>query len=163
PPVTTVSTTSLTVPPSAFFTALKSASSECTRMMRRWEPIGTLSGVSGDGLRLAHTISPTPSSAPATSSAARLGERTAPRARPAEPLGEDPAGEQAQLLEPAGVRERRMAHVVLEVEVRVVDPERAARLERGERELLAVARHQVEPRLEVLEELLEAGRRRLED
>ena len=45
-----------------------------------------------------------------------------------------------------GRRQRGVAHVVLEVEARVVDPQRPAGLERRERELLAVARDEVQPR-----------------
>ena len=56
-----------------------------------------------------------------------------------------------------------MAHVVVEVEARIVDPERPPHLEAREGELLAVARHQVEPRLDVVGELLARGRRALED
>jgi hypothetical protein len=67
------------------------------------------------------------------------------RLRAVEALGEDATGEQAQLLEPAGVRQRGVADVVLDVEVRVVDPERTPGLERREGQLLAVARHQVHP------------------
>ena len=48
-PATVASTTSLTVPPSAFFTRLKSASSWRTQTSRRCGPISTLSGVSGAG------------------------------------------------------------------------------------------------------------------
>jgi hypothetical protein len=47
-------------------------------MIRRWDPIGTFSGVSGAGLRFAHATSPIPSTASATPLAARPGERTAP-------------------------------------------------------------------------------------
>ena len=42
-----------------------------------------------------------------------------------------------------------MAHVVLDVEPRVVDPHRPAHLEPREGQLLPVARHEVQPRLHV--------------
>ena len=50
-------------------------------------------------------------------------------------------GQLAQLLVGARLRQRGVAHVVVEVEARVVDPERPAHLERREGQLLAVARH----------------------
>jgi hypothetical protein len=56
-----------------------------------------------------------------------------------------------------------VAHVVLQVEVRVVDPQRAARLERRERELLPVARDQVQTAADLRAELLVLGRRALEE
>ena len=51
------------------------------------------------------------------------------RLRAVELLGEDPRGEVAQLLLGAGRRQRGLAHVVVEVEVGVVDPDRAALVE----------------------------------
>ena len=63
---------------------------------------------------------------------------------------EDPGGEVAQLLLGSRRGQRRVADVVLEVEGRVVDPERPARLDRRVRELLAEARHQVKARPDVL-------------
>ena len=57
-------------------------------------------------------------------------------------LGEHAAGEVPQLLLGAGGGERGRAHVVAQVQVRVVDPLRAALAERHEGEPLAVARHQ---------------------
>src|SRR4051812_48595770 len=81
--------------------------------------------------------------------------------RAIEPLGEDPRGQQTQLLEVTRSRERGMAHVVLEVERRVVDPQRPSHLEAREGELLAVARHAAQPRGDVLEEVLTPGRRSL--
>ena len=59
-------------------------------------------------------------------------------------LGEDPPGQQQQLLLGARVRQRGLAHVVLEVEARVVDPQRPAGPGRRHRQLLAVARHEVQ-------------------
>ena len=75
-----------------------------------------------------------------------------------EPLGEDAAREPAQLILAGGLRQRRVAHVVAGVEVRVVDPDRPALDERRERQLLAVARNEREPALELGDELL-VGRR----
>jgi hypothetical protein len=46
-PATTASTTSLTVPPRAFLTALNSESSARTQVNRRCGPIRTLSGLDG--------------------------------------------------------------------------------------------------------------------
>ena len=62
-----------------------------------------------------------------------------------------------------GRRQRGLAHVVLEVEVRVVDPDRPALAEGDEAQLLAEARHQVQARGDVVAELADAGRRALED
>ncbi len=59
-----------------------------------------------------------------------------------------------ELLVGAGTRQRRVAHVVAEVEVRVVDPDRPALVERDERELLAVARDQVHALIERREHLV---------
>jgi hypothetical protein len=67
-----------------------------------------------------------------------------------------------QLLEAGRLRQRGVAHVVAGVEVRVVDPHRPRLGERRERELLAVARHEVHARVELLDELDVAGRRALE-
>ena len=53
--------------------------------------------------------------------------------------------------------------MVLEVQPRVVDPHRLARLKRREGELLPEARHQVQAGPDVLHELVVAGRRALED
>jgi len=84
------------------------------------------------------------------------------RLGPVELLGEDPRCEVAQLLIGAGRRQRRAAHVVVEVEERVVDPYRAALSEGDRAQLLAKARHQVQARLEVVAELLVRGSRALE-
>ena len=62
-----------------------------------------------------------------------------------------------------GLGQRGVAHVVVEVEARVVDPERPAHLEAREGELLAVARHERQPRLDVRAELVARRRRSLED
>jgi hypothetical protein len=79
-----------------------------------------------------------------------------------EPLREDAAGQVAQLLLAAGLGQRGLAHVVVEVEVRVVDPDRTALAQRHERELLPVAGHEVEPALERLCHLGLLGRVALE-
>ena len=79
-----------------------------------------------------------------------------------QPLGEHAPGQVAQLLEAGGLGQRGVAHVVAGVEVRVVDPHRPRLGERRERELLPVARHEVHARVELLDELVVAGRLALE-
>ena len=74
-------------------------------------------------------------------------------------LGEDPRRQVAELLLGARRGQRGLAHVVVEVEVGVVDPDRAALVEGHEAQLLAEARHQVQARGDVVAELLVAGRR----
>ena len=83
-PLTTVRTTSLTVPPNAFLTVLKSLEARTTAK-RRCGPISTLSGVSGAGFSPAHTISPRPSTASRARSTAVPGRSAAFSARPATP------------------------------------------------------------------------------
>ena len=78
-------------------------------------------------------------------------------------LGHDPRDEAHQLLLGARRGQRGLADVVLEVEGGVVDPQRAAGLHRRLREPLAVARHEVQPRPDVVEHLLVARRRALAD
>ena len=92
-PATTASTTSLTVPPKAFLTSLKSWSELATPTKRLCGPMSTFSGVSGAGFRPAHTISPIPSAASraranawsgcdrasSAPSASSIAARTAPR------------------------------------------------------------------------------------
>ena len=85
------------------------------------------------------------------------------RLGPVELLGEHPRRHPAQLFLVAGRRQRRVADVVAEVELRIVDPERPAGLDRREGELLAVAGHEVQPALDVLEQVVVARRRALED
>ena len=80
-----------------------------------------------------------------------------------QPLRVDPRGERTQLLLGTRLRQRRVAHVVLEVEVAIVDPDRPARLKRRERELVAVARHEVQPRPDVIQEVVVRRRRTFED
>ena len=69
-------------------------------------------------------------------------------------LGVDARGQRPQLLLRARLRQRRVAHVVLEVEVAIVDPDRPAGLQRRERELMAVARDEVQPRPDLGEEVV---------
>jgi hypothetical protein len=78
-------------------------------------------------------------------------------------LGEDPRGQQQQLLLGAGVGQRGVADVVLEVEARIVDPQRHAHLDRRKGELLAVARDEVQARSDVVDEVLVGRSRALED
>ena len=85
------------------------------------------------------------------------------RLRAVELLREDPRRQVAQLLVGAGRREGGLADVVVEVQVRVVDPDRAALAERHAAQLLAEARHQVEARGDVVAEFLVRGRRPFED
>ena len=85
------------------------------------------------------------------------------RLRAVELLGEDPRGEVAQLLLGAGRRQGGLADVVIEVQVGVVDPDRAPLAERDEAELLAKARDEVEARLDVVAELVVGRRRAVED
>ena len=80
-----------------------------------------------------------------------------------QPLRVDARGERAQLLLRARLRQRRVAHVVLEVEVAVVDPDRPAGLKRRERELVPVARYEVQPRPDVVQEVVIRRCRALED
>ena len=77
-------------------------------------------------------------------------------------LREGAAGEVLELLVAAGRRQRVVLHVVPRVEVRIVDPHRAALAERDEREPLAVARHEVQARLDVRDQLVVRRRRPVE-
>ena len=249
PPATTLSTTSLTVPPKAFLISLNSDSSLRISTSRRCGPIGTFSGVSGAGFRPAHATSATPSTASRATCSDVPGSRRRPqrpprererqlhqaadpargercrarlglrrprlalvrqrrrhgieveqhgrevdprhavdqrvmglrdqreaavveslhepqlpqRLRAVEPLRVDAGGERAQLVLGAGLRQRGVAQVVLEVEARVVDPHRSPGLDRRERELLAVAGDEVQPPAHVVGEVVERRRRALED
>jgi hypothetical protein len=84
------------------------------------------------------------------------------RAVAIERLGEDPAAQPLELGVAAWLGQRGVAHMVGEVEVRVVDPHRAALAERHEREPLAVSRHQMKPPIQQLEQLVVGGRLTLE-
>ena len=79
-------------------------------------------------------------------------------------LGEDARGEVAQLLPIPRRRQRRVAHVVLEVEARIIHPHGAPAVERRVRvsQLVAVARHQVQALADLFEELLQRRRRALQ-
>jgi hypothetical protein len=85
------------------------------------------------------------------------------RLRAIELLGEDAARQVLQLLLTAGRRQRRGANVVLEVEVRVVDPDRPSLVQRHRAQLLPEARHEREPGLDVLQKLGVGRRRAFED
>ena len=78
-------------------------------------------------------------------------------------LGEHAPGQLLQLLLGAGRGEGRGAHVVAQVEVRVVHPLRPALAERHEREPLAVARHEAEAAVDRLEQVVVRRRVALED
>ena len=77
-------------------------------------------------------------------------------------LGEDPRGEPQQRVQVARLRQRGMADVVGEVELRVVDPQRKPGLERRVDHALPVARHQVQSRPHVCHELVVVRRRPVE-
>jgi hypothetical protein len=64
---------------------------------------------------------------------------------PVELLGVDAGRQRAQLQLRPRRGQRRVADVVVEVEGRVVHPQRPPALERRDRELLAVAAHEVQP------------------
>ncbi len=72
-PVTTASTTSLTVPPSALLIRLNWPRSARTHSNRRCDPTLTLSGTSGAGLAKFQPTSPTASTASETRSIALRG------------------------------------------------------------------------------------------
>jgi hypothetical protein len=74
-------------------------------------------------------------------------------------LGEDPCGEHPELLLRPGLRERGVTHVVGEVQVRIVDPDRPALSKGHEAKLLTKAGHEVKSRLDVVPKL-EVGRSR---
>src|SRR5204862_2643368 len=79
-----------------------------------------------------------------------------------EALREDPRGEDPQLLLGAGWRQRRVANVVIHVELRVVDPHWPTLAEGDEAELLAEPGDEVQPRRDVVAKLVVTGRRALE-
>ena len=78
-------------------------------------------------------------------------------------LGDDPARELEQLLLGSGRGERRVAHVVLEIERWVVGPQRAAGLERRRAQPLPVARHEVQAAADMIQVVLECRWRPIED
>jgi hypothetical protein len=77
-------------------------------------------------------------------------------------LAEDARDEVAQLLVAARGRQRGVAHVVLEAEVGVVDPQRPAAAGGRERQPLAIAGDEMEAVAERVEELVHLRRRALE-
>ena len=78
-------------------------------------------------------------------------------------LGEHARAEVHELLVAARRGQRGVAHVVLEVEVGVVGPQRAARVGGREHEPLAVARHHVQAAADRVEEVVVARDRPLGD
>src|SRR5579871_1553774 len=78
-------------------------------------------------------------------------------------LGEDPGRRAPQDLLGPGGRQRRMAQVVGQVEVRILDPHRPTEAERHEADLLAIAGHQIELRGHHLVQPLERRCVALED
>ena len=78
-------------------------------------------------------------------------------------LGEEPPGEPLERGLVARPRQRGVADVVVGVEVGIVGPHRAPLIERHVRQALAVARHEVQAALHVLDELLRRRRAALED
>ena len=105
-PLTTVSTTSLTVPPKASLTALKSASSLRTTRKRRCGPISTLSGVGGAGFSPAHATSPRPSTASRAERSASTGRVASDAAAAAvrTPVRSRSSVPEASTFAPEGVR-----------------------------------------------------------
>ena len=84
------------------------------------------------------------------------------RLRAVEALREDPRRQVPQILLAAGARQRGVAEVVLDVELRVVDPLRPALAVGDEAQLLAEPGDEVQPRGDVVAELVVFGRRALE-
>ena len=80
-----------------------------------------------------------------------LPQRTAPVERPRHHL----RTEARKLVEVAGCRQGDASHVVLELDVGILDPERMVELERDLRQPPAERRQQVEPALDQREDLLE--------
>ena len=73
------------------------------------------------------------------------------------------AAQDAQRLLVRGPGKRGRPHVKANVEAVIVDPHRAALIQRDPGQALAVARHEVEPGLDVLDEVVVGGRRALEN
>ncbi len=78
-------------------------------------------------------------------------------------LGEDPAGQRAQLGILPGRGQRGVAHVVLKIEVGVVNPARTALAQGHLGQALAVAGHQGQAVLDVVKQLAVRRRVSLED
>ena len=77
---TTLSTTSLIVPPRTFLIALKRSSSASTQSKRRWGEIDTFSGVLGAGLMPPEASAPTAAASSTTRRTTRRGPRSTARA-----------------------------------------------------------------------------------
>ena len=82
---------------------------------------------------------------------------------PVELLRHDATHEVSQLAVAARRRERSVAEVVAEIEMRIVDPQRAAELQRNESHLLAVPRHRRQLARDHRLEVLVRRRRTLEN
>ncbi len=78
-------------------------------------------------------------------------------------LGDDPARELEQLLLGARGGQRRVADVVLEIELRIVGPQWAARVERRRAQPLPVARDEVQSPANVIEVVARTPAAALED
>ena len=76
------------------------------------------------------------------------------RAAAVERLGEHAPGEPLELVLATGTGQRRVADVVAQVEMRIVDPHRAALAERHVRQSLPVAGHEVQAQLDRLDEIV---------
>jgi len=85
------------------------------------------------------------------------------RLRAVQAVGEDPPGEVLQLLLAARRGQAGVAQVVAQVEVRVVDPDRPALVERDAGEALAKAGDEVQARLDQLAQLVVGRRGPVED
>ena len=85
------------------------------------------------------------------------------RARAVQRLGEDPAGQALELGLAAGAGQRGVADVEADVEVRIVHPHRPALIEGHEGQPLAVARDEVQPAGDLLDQLVVGRRLALED
>ena len=85
------------------------------------------------------------------------------RLRAVQLLREDARGQAAQLLPAPGRGQRGVANVVLEVEVGIVHPHRPAAVERRGGQLVAIARHEMQPPADLLQQLAHRRRRALDD
>src|SRR3954447_9857620 len=84
------------------------------------------------------------------------------RPRAVELLGHDPPDQVAELLVASGRRQTRAAHVVVENEMRIIDPQRAPQIQRHEAHLLAIAGDERQLRVDRRPRLLVRRRRALE-
>src|SRR5262249_17307405 len=83
--------------------------------------------------------------------------------RPVQVLRQDPAGKVSQLLLSPWPRDGRMPKVIEDLEVRVVNPDRAPEPQRNEAHLLSIARDKVQLRDHQPDQVAVPGRRALED